>query len=175
MVCPLYIPLMILAFDSHYSAGSVTTAYVEFAGWADQQAADSRWYRLPAAAPYQPEQFYKRELPGILHALQQRGTSGLQYLLIDGYVALDAEGRPGLGAHLYRALEGRYPVIGVAKNPFRGSPHAYPLTRGGSKKPLYITAAGIPAEDATRFHARMHGPHPVATTLGQVDQLCRKA
>ncbi|MFY0538676.1 hypothetical protein [Nannocystis pusilla] len=43
--------------------------------------------------------------------------------MIDGHVWLGPD-RPGLGVHLHRALGEAIPVVGVAKNPFRGRPRA---------------------------------------------------
>jgi deoxyribonuclease V len=50
-----------------------------------------------AAVPA-PGQFYLRELPPMMAVLATAGKLGL--LVIDGYVDLDPDGRPGLGARL---------------------------------------------------------------------------
>ena len=49
--------------------------------------------------PYQPGEFYLRELLLLLALLA--GVSGLGLLVIDGYVDLDPAGRPGLAAHAH--------------------------------------------------------------------------
>jgi deoxyribonuclease V len=49
--------------------------------------------------PYQPGEFYLRELPPLRAVLA--GVSGLGLLVIDGYVDLDPAGRPGLAAHAH--------------------------------------------------------------------------
>ncbi len=41
-----------------------------------------------------------------------------RYSVIDGYVWLDDQGKKGLGARLYDALDAQIPVIGVAKTLF---------------------------------------------------------
>ena len=92
-------------------------------------------------------------------------------VLVDGFVWL-GEGRPGLGARLYEAIGGAYPVVGVAKNPFRGAPAAA-ITRGGSARPLYITAVGLATSDAAARVESRHGPHRIPTLLKAVDRLCR--
>jgi deoxyribonuclease V len=74
------------------------------------------------------------------------GLSGLSLLVIDGYPDLDPGGRPGLGAHAH--AEFGIPVIGVAKSRFRAATHAIPVSRGTSVRPLFVTAAGMPAADA---------------------------
>ena len=45
-------------------------------------------------------------------------------VIIDGYVWLDQKGTPGLGAHLWSALDQQVAVVGVAKSPRRGDPSA---------------------------------------------------
>ena len=96
-------------------------------------------------------------------------------VVIDGYVTLDVAGRAGLGAYLYGALGSSVPVIGVAKTAFQGSPHALPLCRGDSQRPLYITAAGMDIQLAARCIAQMAGPHRLPGLLKRADQVCRRA
>ncbi|HRF80863.1 MAG TPA: endonuclease V, partial [Flavobacteriales bacterium] len=106
---------MILAVDTHYMADRAHTVAVLFDAWTAARPAQviSAWREGIEA--YEPGQFYKRELPCILDLLRQVDLSQLEAIVIDGFVVLDDAGSPGLGAHLYRALEGRVPVIGVAK------------------------------------------------------------
>jgi deoxyribonuclease V len=49
------------------------------------------------------------------------------------------------------------------------------VERGGSAKPLYVTAAGIAAETAAAHVAAMHGAHRIPTLLKLVDRLVREA
>ncbi len=83
------------------------------------------------------------------------GLSGLGLLVVDGYADLDSGGRPGLGARAH--AEFGIPVIGVAKSRFRTATHAVPVVRGSSGRPLFITAAGMPAADAADLVRRMAG------------------
>ncbi len=123
-------------------------------------------------AEYESGAFYRRELPLILALLE-----GLDVvpstIVVDGYVYLDAQDRPGLGAHLYAALAEKIPVIGVAKRPFAGSAHAVAITRGTSERPLYVTAAGAPPERAAVWIASMSGAHRQPTLLKAADRLSR--
>jgi deoxyribonuclease V len=130
--------------------------------------------RLARVEPYQPGEFYRRELPCLLAVLGKAGAPPAA-VVIDGYVWLGDEGRPGLGAHLYAALGQAVPVIGVAKTHFAGVRVARPVLRGGSKRPLWVTASGIDADTAARHVAAMYGPFRVPTLLKRVDQLCRRA
>jgi deoxyribonuclease V len=124
---------------------------------------------LPAVADYAPGAFYRRELPAIQAVLAEAPRVGL--LIVDGYVDLDPEGRPGLGAHVHESLG--IPVIGVAKTSFRTATHAVPVRRGTSTRPLYVTAAGMSTVDAARLVAAMAGPHRIPAALKRVDALAR--
>ena len=95
----------------------------------------------PTPAPYRPGELYRRELPGILDVLSALEREP-DLVVVDGYVSL-ANGAPGLGAHLYRALEERVQIIGVAKTRFSGAGQAVRVYRGSSEKPLFVTAAGL--------------------------------
>jgi deoxyribonuclease V len=119
--------------------------------------------------PYQPGQFYLRELPPLRAVL--RDLSGLGLLVVDGYADLDPAGRPGLGAHTH--AEFGIPVIGVAKSRFRTATHAVPVMRGSSARPLFVTAAGMPSADAAVLVRHMTGRHRLPDALRRADALAR--
>jgi deoxyribonuclease V len=127
-----------------------------------------RW--LAEVAPYQPGRLFLRELPA-LRAVLADLDHPLSLVVIDGYVDLDPGGRPGLGAHLH--AEVCVPVIGVAKTAFRSATHAVTVTRGGARRPLYVTAAGMPTERAAALVAGMAGPYRLPEALHRVDALSR--
>lgn len=158
----------IAAVDVDYRADHALAACVVFADWADAEPAVTHTVRVSPVADYESGQFYKRELPCLLAALQQVELP-LRAVVVDGFVTLSG-GKKGLGAYLQDAIE--TPVIGVAKNPFRGA-DAVPLLRGDSKKPLWIGATGIETSAAVAAIAAMHGPYRFPTLLRLVDQLCR--
>jgi deoxyribonuclease V len=120
-------------------------------------------------APYEPGQFFRRELPPIQAVLS--GVAGLGLLIVDGYVDLDPHGRKGLGAHAHAALG--VPVIGVAKSPFAAATHAAAVRRGTSARPLYVTAAGLPVSDAAELIRRMPGRFRLPDPLRRADALSR--
>jgi deoxyribonuclease V len=126
-----------------------------------------RW--LPEVAPYQPGRFFERELPALLAVLADLGQ--LDLVLVDGYVDLDGDRRPGLGARLYEQI--RVPVVGVAKTAFRTATHAVPVYRGTATRPLYVTATGIALDDSAVLVAGMAGPHRLPDALRRVDALAR--
>lgn len=164
---------MLACVDVDYRDEVTVAACVLFRDWADAAEAGHRVERGAPAAPYEPGQFYRRELPHLLAVL---GTVGepLEAVIIDGYVWLGEE-RPGLGAHLYEALGRGVPVIGVAKTAFHSHPNALPVVRGQSRRPLYVTAVGMDAQAAAEAVRRMHGPSRLPTLLQRVDRLCRDA
>jgi deoxyribonuclease V len=153
-------------------AGGAVTACLLFEAFTDPVEARALVARVADVAPYEPGAFFRRELPCLLAALRLVDDP-LTSVVIDGYVWLSDDHRPGLGAHLYEALDRRVPVIGVAKTAFQGSDFAEKVLRGASARPLFVTAAGVSPASAARSVAAMHGEHRIPTLLGRVDRLCR--
>ena len=60
-------------------------------------------------------------------------------------------------------------MIGVAKTAFRTATHAMPVLRGRSARPLFVTAAGMPLNDAVGLVRHMAGafgcPTPCAARM----------
>lgn len=149
-------------------------AGVLFNDWADEAPAGEQCLTMPTPGEYEPGQFYKREMPCLLELLRQWPAAPPDILVIDGYVTLGQD-RPGLGHHLYHALGQKLPVIGVAKRNFQDNDTARSLLRGGSRRPLFITAIGMDAMEALECIQSMHGPHRMPTLLRRADQLSRGA
>ena len=126
---------------------------------------------VAGVAPYQPGEFFRRELPCLQEALVSAPQKA-STIVIDGYVWLDHAGRPGLGAKLFEALGEITPVIGVAKTRFHDAP-GIDVYRNGSARPLIVTAAGCNERDAAEQVRTMHGSFRIPTLLKQVDQLAR--
>ena len=158
--------------DVDYRADHAVAAGLLFAEWGDATPTQELVARIDQIEPYVPGQFYRRELPCLLAVLSKSPTP-VDLIVVDGYVWLDAREKPGLGAHLYTALENKIPVVGVAKKPFH-SAAAQEVCRTGSDKPLYVTAVGITIAEAAAAVAQMHGDHRIPTLLKRVDQLCRQ-
>ncbi|MGK7891622.1 MAG: endonuclease V [Leptolyngbyaceae cyanobacterium] len=170
-----------MAVDVHYEGDRATAAGVLFESWPTAQVAQVLVKEIGAIAPYEPGAFYKRELPCILSLLSDIKVS-LSCIVIDGFVALGAEQKPGLGMYLYHHLQQHpYPnqthpisIIGVAKSPFAGTPTECEVLRGTSEKPLFVTAIGIDLVIAKARISTMHGEYRMPTLLKKVDQLCRQ-
>ena len=124
---------MLACVDVDYPGdeGPAVASCVVYEDWDSSDSHEERVALIPRVAPYTPGQFYQRELPCILQVLEKVQTP-LDAILVDGHVWLDDEGTPGLGAHLYCALEEQTPVIGIAKNPFGDSHGQRRVLRGQS-------------------------------------------
>lgn len=164
---------MLLAVDVHYEDQAVVTACVGFASWQYPTTA-LEWVHRDASepAPYEPGQFYKRELPHVLRAISEIGRRHpIDAVVIDAHVWLDA-GKPGLGGHLHAALGGGIAIVGVAKTAYRDG-IALAITRGQSQSPVFVTAAGLDPARAAELVRAMYGPFRLPDLLKRVDQLAR--
>lgn len=163
---------MILAFDAQYHPDRSQLGWVAFADWAAATPLGEYHRSFGPATSYRPGEFFRRELPLIRAVLSAYELSRIDALVVDGYVTLDATGRPGLGQHLYDALGAAVPVVGVAKSYFRGT-HAEEVLRGGSTRPLYVTAAGLPDWRAAEYVRGMAGQYRMPDLLRRADALAR--
>lgn len=162
---------MIAFLDASYHDTHTSVACVLAANWSDGKPARELVRVFPQAEAYTPGEFYRRELPFLLRILEEV-SSQVTTMVIDGYVWLDSQHRPGLGAHLYSALGSHTPVVGVAKTAFLGAP-AIPVLRGESHSPLFVTSQGIPPEEAATRVREMHGAFRIPTLLKRADRLSR--
>jgi deoxyribonuclease V len=163
---------MIAAVDVDYRDGFAVAACIEFEDWTSERASRELVEVLSPIEPYQPGEFYRRELPCILKVLNALETLP-RICVIDGFVWLGSREKPGLGAHLFEALGGKVAVVGVAKTQFRGAGPAVEILRGESRKPLWISAAGMDLHEAASAIARMGGGFRMPTLIKRADQLCR--
>jgi deoxyribonuclease V len=164
---------MILSVDVDYRDKGAFIAGITFNNWQDENESGIFKSMLKNIEDYAPGQFYRRELPCILKLIEEHGITP-QTIVIDGFVYLDGNYKAGLGKHLYEALNRKVNVVGVAKRPFKGIPPECVLLRGKSKKPLYITSAGMPLEVAKASIKSMHGKYRVPALLKKTDQICRQ-
>ncbi len=165
---------MLACVDVDYRGETALAACVLSRDWPDAATAGEVVRTIERVEPYVPGQFYRRELP-CLQAVLAGVSEPLDAVIIDGYVWLKDEHSPGLGGHLFAALGGTIPVIGVAKTRFLSATAARPVKRGDSDRPLYVTSAGMSVDEAVRNIEHMHGPHRLPTLLKRVDWLCRNS
>lgn len=163
---------LLACLDVAYDGDRAHAACVLFNGWQAEHPSRvvTRW--TDNIAPYEPGAFYKRELPVLLAVLAEADAE-CAALIVDGYVWLDAQSRPGLGAHLHAALAERVPVVGAAKTMFRADDWSIRALRGKSQRPLFVTAAGMEPSEAAGHIRSMHGDGRIPTMLRLVDRLAR--
>lgn len=164
---------MILAVDVQYIDDAAYAAGILFSNWTSASIQKIIRKRIESVQAYEPGAFYKRELP-CLKAILSDVDLELDVILIDGYVSLGFDAKPGLGRYLFEALNSNVPVIGVAKTRYLNTPSECELIRGISRKPLYITAAGIPLDEAKSLVGSMSGEGRIPDLLTQVDRLARE-
>jgi deoxyribonuclease V len=161
---------LVAAVDVHYPAsGGARAAAVLAASATFSPVLGERVVAVAEVLPYRPGAFYLRELPPLRAVLA--GQDGLRLVVVDGYADLDSRGRPGLGARVHAELG--IPVIGVAKSAYRTATHAIPVLRGTSSRPLFVTAAGLPRDEAANLVRHMSGRFRVPDALRRADALAR--
>lgn len=163
---------MILAVDVDYRDTKAIVAGLCFDNWEDEKAAHIYRSVISKTEAYEPGSFYKRELPCILQLLKEHPITP-DVIVIDGFVYLGNESRPGLGMHLYNKLGQATPVVGVAKKAFIGTAPDTAIRRGKSSQPLFVTAVGMDLDSAKNHVLSMHGDHRIPTLLKAVDRECR--
>lgn len=165
---------MIACLDVDYRLNKGVAACLVANDWHNSQAVNVYATTIHDILPYEPGAFYKRELPCLLQVLGLV-QEALDFIVVDSYVWLDqALSHRGMGAHLYYALHGRVPVIGVAKTHYEGTDEvAIEVFRGDSRSPLYVTAIGVETAWAAEKVRIMHGNFRLPTLLKEVDSLCR--
>ncbi|WP_299890925.1 endonuclease V [uncultured Lacinutrix sp.] len=161
---------MIIAFDTYYYDNKAKTVGVSFNKWNDNQPIEIYSEIIEGVAEYEPGSFYKREMPCIISLLKKININEVELILVDGYVILNNDGKYGLGGHLYKYLNEKIPIVGVAKSGYDSNTlNSKALLRGESKKPLYISAIGIELDLAYTHIKSMHGNYRIPTLLQIMD------
>jgi len=167
---------MILAFDTYYFNNKAKTVCLRFERWSDSESYDLFFEIIEGISDYEPGAFYKRELPCILSLLKKIPKENIEYIVIDGFVFLDDDGKHGLGGYLFEALNKKTPIIGVAKSEFHDSrKHVKELIRGKSNKPLYISAIGVDLDKACSMIKSMKGEFRIPTLLQILDRKTKES
>lgn len=165
--------MSIAVFDVHYEGANAYSACVVADGWSAESVAKSFRCSTPVSGDYQPGEFYKRELPALLAVLNMVDRP-LTALVVDGYVWLSADEKPGLGARFFEATGKGTPVVGIAKTAFDGALFARQVLRGTSKRPLYVTSAGMDSAEAAACVLSMCGPSRIPMLVKAADNAARR-
>jgi deoxyribonuclease V len=165
----------LIAFvDVDYRNEGARAACVLVDSWSDPGPASTFVADIQSVEPYEPGSFYKRELPCLLSVLALLPARP-DMVVVDGYVWLSGDRRPGLGAHLHEALGG-IPVVGVAKTSFRGLEGSDLLAlvyRGKSANPLFVTTVEYDLHLVASAIASMQGEFRIPEILRITDSLAR--
>ena len=165
---------MYLALDVHYKNNYAKSVGLTFLTKDDEAPLNTFIETIKDVAPYQPGEFYKRELPCLLQIIAKVDLNQIDAILVDGHVYVDNDGQFGLGGYLYQALDEKVPVIGIAKRAFYANTKTVvEVVRGTSKNPLHISAIGMPLETATQLIKTMHGNHRHPTLLKTLDTITK--
>ena len=105
--------------------------------------------------------------------LLREHSLGPELILIDGFVHLDADETPGLGLHLFQALGGITPIVGVSKTCLPGRSAQFAVMREEEMKPLFVTCAGIDIGAAKARLRAMHGRKRIPTLMKLVARLAK--
>jgi deoxyribonuclease V len=164
---------MILALDVDYREKNANAAGILFSSWQDDSPKSEYSVKIENIEDYIPGKFFKRELPCLIKLIDLIKEE-ISVMIVDGYVWLNNENKPGLGAYLYEKYQQRFPVVGVAKRNFHSSgQNCRQILRGKSQSPLYITSAGIELDNAADLIRNMAGDNRIPVLLKRVDSLCR--
>lgn len=160
---------MIGVFDVDYADEISVVGCVVIEDFADAEPAREWVVQGGPVGPYVPGEFYRRELGPLIRAVNSAGD--LSVCVIDAYVDLGKDATPGLGRILYEQTG--VPVIGVAKSRYPGTPTELEVLRGASRRPLFVSAAGLDPEYARGCVQRMAGPGRVPAMMRRADRLAR--
>lgn len=161
---------MFIAADVYYTANRAKAVGVLFRNWSDTEPHDIVVAYTDNPLEYEPGNFYKRELPCIQALIAKINLDRLNAIIVDGYVYLNDDQKPGLGYYVYQCYNERIPVIGVAKSSFHdNNALSAEVYRGNSTRPLFITAAGMDLAEAAAHIQSMHGHYRFPYLLKLLD------
>ncbi|MCT4665003.1 MAG: endonuclease V [Flavobacteriales bacterium] len=164
---------MLLAIDVYYKEQRAKVVGALFQ-WEDVEPIKIISCQYNKVLPYEPGNFYKRELPCILELLKQVKFDELQAIIVDGHCYIDNNKNFGLGGFLWKSLDKKIPVIGVAKKSFYETDKvSFPIYRGKSNSPLFVSSIDYNTEEAIENIKNMHGVYRMPEILKTVDQLTR--
>lgn len=163
---------MKLVMAVHLAGDGAHAAAVAFDEWAAPEATRTYSCRVAQVEKLVRGELDLRELPCVLQLLREHALAP-ELIVIDGCVHVDVHESPGLGRHLYHALEGRTAVIGVSKLAMPGMPAQFEVFREEETRPLIVTCIGIDLGAAKARLRAMHGKRRVPTLLKLAARLAK--
>lgn len=165
---------MKLAIAVHFDGAQAQAAAVAFDAWDAPEAARTYLSRIAQVGKAPRGALDLRGLPCVMQLLREHRLEP-ELILIDGLVHLDAQETPGLGQHLFHALGGVTPVIGVSTTGRPDLPAQFEVMREEEARPLIVTCAGVDIGAAKVRVRAMHGRKRVPTLMKLVARLARNA
>ena len=164
---------MILATDTFYYEDYAYCVAFAFQ-WDDVHPVSVYSERIEQVLAYKSGSFYQRELPCIVKVFEKIDLLQIDTIIIDGYIYTNNAKSNGLGGQLYKHLQGKIPIVGVAKNRLLGAESTYAeVFRGKSNKPLFVSSIGVELDWAINKIKTMPGLHRIPTILKSLDSESR--
>jgi deoxyribonuclease V len=155
---------MKLAIAVHFDATQARAVAVAFDAWDAPEAEKTYLTHIAQVEKAARGELDLRALPCVMQLLREHKLTP-ELVLIDGFVHLDGDETPGLGRHLFQALGGTTPVIGISKSNRPGLSAQFEVMREEEAKPLIVTSAGIDIGAAKARLRVMHGRKVVPTLM----------
>lgn len=158
----------------HVDGAQATAAAVAFDAWDAMEATKTCTTRIAHIEKAVRGELDLRELPCVLQLLGEHRLEP-ELLLFEGFVHLDGDDTPGLGQHLFHALGGRVPVVGISKKGLPGLSAQFEVMREEETPPLVVTSAGVDIGAAKARVRSMHGRKRVPTLMKLAARLAKNA
>jgi deoxyribonuclease V len=147
-------------------------AAVAFDAWDEAEATKTYFSRIDQVGKAVRGELDLRELPCVMQLLSEHKLEP-ELILFEGFVHLDADDTPGLGHHLFQALGGKVPVVGVSKKSLPGLSAQFEVMREEETPPLIVTTAGLDIGAAKVRLRSMHGRKRVPTLMKLATRLAK--
>lgn len=148
----------------HFDGTQAYAAAVAFDAWDAAEADKTCVSHIAHVEKVATGQLDLRELPCVMQLLREHSLEP-ELILLEGFVHLDADETPGLGQHLYQALGGKVPIVGVSKKRLPALSEQFEVMREEEAAPLVVTCAGIDIGAAKVRLRAMHGRKRVPTLV----------
>lgn len=155
---------MKLAVAIHFDATQAQVAGVAFDAWDSPEPMKTYLSHIAQVDKAVRGTLDLRGLACMMQLLQEHKLEP-ELILIDGFAHLDGDETPGLGQHLFQALGGKTPVIGISKTGRPGLSSQFEVMREEEARPLIVTGAGIDIGAAKARLRAMHGRKVVPTLM----------
>ncbi len=163
---------MKLVVAVHFEGAQATAAAAAFDAWDAAEPMKTYVSPIDHVDKAARGELDLREVACVMQLLREHSLAP-ELIVIDGFVHLDADETPGVGQHLYQALGGTVPIVGVSKKRLPGLSTQFEVLREDEAPPLVVTCAGIDIGAAKVRLRSMHGRKRVPTLMKLVARLAK--